>query len=86
MRRGVLASAHDLPLALMVWPRLYCFDAHADTQEIAYQLAPCPCLDGPLRRATMTTLANPGLCSVTGVETRHDTCAMTFLTLPLADA
>jgi hypothetical protein len=42
MWRRMLAPAHDLPLALIVWPRLYRFDAHADTQEIAYQLATLP--------------------------------------------
>ena len=42
MWRRMLAPAHGLPLALMVWPRLYRFDAHAATQEIAHQLATLP--------------------------------------------
>jgi hypothetical protein len=42
MWRRMLAPAHDLPLALMVWPRLYRFDAHAATREIAHQFATLP--------------------------------------------
>jgi hypothetical protein len=65
MWRTMLAPAHDLPLALIVWPRLYRFDAHADTQRLRTSSPRCPSLPcAPARRGASVSTQPRGQLAV----------------------